>query len=157
MEDDDIIQLKTNPAQCRENRPAPITSSAAVEPAAGRSRITKAEHDYHKSIFSTVIKLIFVLLLIIFIVLGAASMYAIKTLAVYPQKSYIIHDTAKKLENTEGIEKKIDVLRNGIEKFISGESEVLPAEAKSGKSGGGKFKTIRDRNEMSIKAANSGN
>ena len=156
MEDDDIIKLKTDPVQCRENQPAPITSSAAVEPAAGRSKLTKAEHDYRRSIFSTVITLIFVLLLIIFIVLGAASMYAIKTLAVYPQKSYIIYDTAKKLENTEGIEKKIDVLRNGIEKFISGESEVS-TKSKSGKSGGGKFKTIRDRNEMSIKAANSGN
>lgn len=156
MEDDDIIQLKTDPVQCRENQPAPITSSAAVEPAAGRSKLTKAERNYRRSIFSTVIMLIFVLLLIIFIVLGAASMYAIKTLAAYPQKSYIIHDTAKKLENTEGIEKKIDVLRNGIEKFISGESEVS-TKSKSGKSGGGKFKTIRDRNEMSIKAANSGN
>ena len=156
MEDEYTIQLKANPVQCRENQPAPITSSAAVEPAAGRSKLTKAERNYRRSIFSAVITLIFVLLLIIFIVLGAASMYAIKTLAVYPQKSYIIHDTAKKLENTEGIEKKIDVLRNGIEKFISGESEVS-TKSKSGKSGGGKFKTIRDRNEMSIKAANSGN
>lgn len=162
MEDDDIIQLKTHPGARGEKPAAPVTTAenkehlSPSETTSRRGKLTKAERHYRRSVFSAVITLIFVLFLILFIIIGGASMYAIKALSVEPRKSYIIYDTANKLRTSGDIKNKIDIICDGIKKF-NGDIELFFAEKSAEKkSGGGKLRAIRERKKINEEAANSG-
>ena len=148
MEDEYTIQLKANPGACKEVPDVKVDPVKSVQEKVStrHSKLTKAERNYRINVFYALFMTILILFLIAFIVTGAASMYVIKVLSVEPNRSYIIYETANKLKNTSNIKEQFDILVNGVKTFRS-VSKV---------SGGGKLRTIRERNRINEKAANSG-
>lgn len=132
-----------------ENKPTVAVEKPKPQPKK-KTGVTRAEKNYRWHVIKSIFLLLFIFAFLLFIVAGAASIYAVCKIAESPKRGEIIYDIARKIRSNSTLDEKYTAISEGVNKFIGKSSapELISKE----KSCGGTLRTIRDRSKAGERA-----
>ena len=137
------------PVAVPENKPTVAVEKPKPQPKK-KTGVTRAEKNYRWHVIKSIFLLLFIFAFLLFIIAGAASIYAVCRIAEKPKRGEIIYDIARRIRSNSTLNEKYNAITEDIKKFIGKSSEpVLSSEEKSY---GGTFRTIRDRSKAGERA-----